>query len=181
MKTPEITPNWQPNSLENSAIKLEKLLESDFESLFEVAAEPLIWEQHPTSDRYKKEVFKLFFNGAIEGKMAFKIIEKASAKIMGSSRFYDYKPENKSIAIGYTFLARKYWGGEFNKTIKKLMLTYAFEYVNNIFFHVGFSNIRSQKAIEKIGAKKVAEVDFDYYGRKLMHFEYLISKENWVL
>jgi RimJ/RimL family protein N-acetyltransferase len=151
-------------------------LESDFENLYIAAADPLIWEQHPTPDRYKNEVFKLFFEEAINSKMAFKIIDKTSNSIIGSTRFYDYKAENKSIAIGYTFLTRAYWGGEFNKAIKKLMLTHAFEYVNDVYFHIGITNIRSQKAIEKIGAKKLGEVNFK--GRELVYFEYLISKGN---
>jgi RimJ/RimL family protein N-acetyltransferase len=168
--------NWQPEILENDILKIVPLVPSDFERLFDVASDPLIWEQHPTSDRYKKEVFRLYFDGAINGKTAFLIIEKSTNKIIGSTRYYDYRPGNQSIAIGYTFLARQYWGGIFNKSAKKLLLDYAFQYVEKIYFHVGATNIRSQAAIVKIGATKIGEVNFDYYGRKLLHFEYLIQK-----
>lgn len=169
---------WQPSILEDETLKLMPLEEKDFEDLFQVASDPRIWEQHPTSDRYKREVFKLYFDGAIKSKSAFLIIEKSTNAIMGSTRYYDYRTENSSIAIGYTFLARAYWGGKFNAALKKLLIDHAFLFVDKIYFHIGATNIRSQMAILKIGATKVGEVDFDYYGRKLLHFEYLIEKKD---
>jgi RimJ/RimL family protein N-acetyltransferase len=168
--------NFRPDILEDELTRLIPLQENDFERLYTVASDPLIWEQHPTSDRYKREVFKLFFDGAVESRTAFLIFEKVTNELIGSTRYYDYKADVPSIAIGYTFLARKYWGGSHNKSVKKLMINYAFQYVDSIFFHIGANNIRSQKAILKIGAKKVNEVDFDYYGKKLLHYEYEIKK-----
>ena len=53
------TKNWQPELLEDTILKIVPLIETDFDRLFEVASDPLIWEQHPTHDRYKKEVFQL--------------------------------------------------------------------------------------------------------------------------
>lgn len=176
-----IEPNFSPEILQDNLIKIIPLTEADFEDLFIVASDPLIWEQHPTRNRYKQEVFQLYFDGAILGKTAFKIIDKQKDKIIGSTRFYDYKPGNRSIAIGYTFLAKTYWGGTYNQSAKKLLLDYAFQYVDYVYFHIGSGNIRSQKAILKIGACKVNEMDFDYYGKKLLHFEYLISKKEWAL
>ncbi|WP_018343619.1 GNAT family N-acetyltransferase [Cytophaga aurantiaca] len=174
------TLNWQPTHLENDLVKLVPLRESDVDNLFEVAADPLIWEQHPTKDRYKKEVFQLFFDGAIASKAAFLIIDKATDKLIGSTRYYDYKPEQSSIAVGYTFLNRSYWGTAYNKTSKKILLDYAFQYVDQVYFHIGANNIRSQKAILTIGATKVTEVDFDYYGQKVLHYEYVILKKDWI-
>jgi RimJ/RimL family protein N-acetyltransferase len=171
--------NWHPTHLENNLIKLTPITPDDFETLFEVASDPLIWEQHPTKDRYKREVFQKFFDGAIEGGTAFLIIDKATNKVIGSTRYYDYKAEIPSIAIGYTFLARAFWGGKHNHSAKKLLLDYAFQFVDKVYFHIGAANTRSQIAIGKIGAAKVGEVDFDYYGTKLLHFEYVISKDNW--
>jgi RimJ/RimL family protein N-acetyltransferase len=170
--------NWQPENLENEILKLIPLKSTDFDRLFTVAADPLIWEQHPTKDRYKQEVFKRYFDGAVASNTAFLIFDKANDQIIGSTRYYDHKPENSSIAIGYTFLAKKYWGSSYNKACKKLLLAYAFRFVDKIYFHIGASNLRSQKAIEKIGASKIGEIDFDYYGSKLLHFEYMISKKD---
>ena len=171
--------NWRPNHLENNLVKLTPLTENDFEKLYAVAADPLIWEQHPSKDRYKQEVFQLFFDGAVAGKSAFLIIDKVTGNTIGSTRFYDYKPENSSIAIGYTFLAKTFWGGRYNQACKKLLLDYAFQFVNKVYFHVGATNTRSQLAILKTGAIKVNEVDFDHYGEKVLHFEYVIRKEDW--
>jgi RimJ/RimL family protein N-acetyltransferase len=171
--------NLRPENLQDNIVKLVPLQETDFDDLFKVASDPLIWEQHPTSDRYKPEVFKLYFDGAIKGQSAFKIIDIVSNKIIGSTRFYDYKPDEKSIAIGYTFLAKEFWGGKYNKAVKKILIDYAFQFVDSIYFHIGSTNVRSQKAITKIGAIKSGEVDFDYYGSKLLHFEYVVSKQEW--
>jgi RimJ/RimL family protein N-acetyltransferase len=172
-------PNWQPEHLETDILKLVPLTAQDFDRLFEVASDPLIWEQHPTKDRYKKEVFQLFFDGAITGKTAFLILDKITGKLIGSTRYYDYRPEQSSIAVGYTFLNRAYWGSAYNKSSKKILLDYAFQYIDNVYFHIGANNIRSQKAISNIGARKIGEVDFDYYGQKVLHYEYVISKADW--
>ncbi len=128
----------------------------DWDDLFAVASDPLIWEQHPESDRYKEDVFKIFFREALESGGAFVIIDKKSQQIIiiGSTRFYGYDPEKSEIEIGWTFLARKYWGGRYNAEMKQLMLAHAFQFVENVVFFVGENNIRSQKAMEKISATR---------------------------
>lgn len=171
--------NWQPAHLETDILKLTPLTTSDFDALFAVASDPLIWEQHPTKDRYKKEVFQLFFDGALASGTAFTIIDKITGNVIGSTRYYDYRPEQLSIAIGYTFLNRAYWGGRYNQASKKMLLDYAFQYVDNVYFHIGANNTRSQKAILNTGAAKIGEVDFDYYGQKVLHYEYVILKPDW--
>ena len=155
--------NIQP-ILVNHFVQLIPLEVSDFESLYSVASDPEIWEQHPNKDRYKREVFQNFFQGAIESKGAFKIIDKNTGEIAGSTRFYDYNPKENSIFIGYTFYATKFWGSKLNPQVKKLMLDYIFQFVDKVNFHVGKDNIRSQKAMEKLGAKKVDEVNVAYFG-----------------
>lgn len=171
------TINWQPQILENELIKLVPLESIDLERLYAVAADPAIWAQHPTKDRYKKEVFQLYFDSAIESKTAFLIFDKASNKLIGSSRYYDYKPENKTIAIGFTFLATDYWGGNYNKSIKKLMLDYGFQFVDSVMFHIGATNIRSQKAVEKIGGKKMKEFIVESNGQQQLNFEYELKRK----
>ncbi len=175
----DIKINWQPENLENELVEIVPLRESDYNKLYDVASDPLIWEQHPAKDRYKKEIFQLFFDGAVLGKTAFLIVEKKTGNIIGSTRYYDYMPDNSSIAIGYTFLAKDYWGGQFNKSTKKILLEYAFKFVDKVYFHIGTTNIRSQLAIKKIGAKKLGEMNFENNGQQLPHYEYLIEKENW--
>lgn len=171
--------NWQPDFLENDIIKIVPLNESDFKKLYKVASDPLIWEQHPATDRYKKEIFQIFFDEAVLSKMAFLIIDKTTNRVIGSTRYYDFKKKSSSIAIGYTFLARENWGGYYNGATKKLLIDYAFKYVNDIYFHIGATNFRSQIAIKKIGGIKTDEIDFGNNGQKSPHFEYLIQKQNW--
>jgi RimJ/RimL family protein N-acetyltransferase len=141
----------QPH-LEGELIELRPLTLKDWDALFAVASDPLIWEQHPESDRYKEDVFKIFFREALESGGAFVVVDKSTQRIIGSTRFYGYDPEKSEIEIGWTFLARKYWGGRYNREMKKLMLKHAFKFVETVVFYVGEKNIRSQSAMEKIGA-----------------------------
>ena len=143
----------QPN-LKGELIELRPLRREDWNELFAVASDPLIWEQHPESDRYKKEIFKIFFEGALDSGGAFVVIDTKTRQIIGSTRFYGYNPEKSEIEIGWTFLARKYWGGRYNAEMKQLMLAHAFKFVENVVFFVGENNFRSQRATEKIGAVK---------------------------
>lgn len=169
----------QPTNLKNQLIQLVPLQENDFEELYSVASDELVWEQHPNKLRYQKPVFQNYFEGAMESKGAFFIREANTNEPIGSSRFYDYDEKDNSIIIGYTFIGRKFWGNGYNKALKKLMLDYAFQYVDKVYFHIGAKNIRSQKAIEKIGAVKIAEQEVTYYGEdSKMNFIYLINKEN---
>jgi RimJ/RimL family protein N-acetyltransferase len=144
----------QPH-LKGKLIELRPLKPDDWNDLFAVASDSLIWKQHPESDRYKEDVFKVFFKDALESGGAFVVIDKKSQRIIGSTRFYGYDPERSEIEIGWTFLARKYWGGRYNREMKKLMLNHAFKFIENVVFFVGETNFRSQKAMEKIGAIKV--------------------------
>ena len=137
--------------LKGELIELRPLRSEDWDDLFAVASDPLIWEQHPESDRYKEEIFKVFFTEALECRGAFVIVDMTSQQIIGSTRFYGYDPEKSEIEIGWTFLARKYWGGRYNRELKQLMLDYAFKFVGSVVLLVGENNIRSQKATEKIG------------------------------
>lgn len=164
-------------TLGNELIELRPLAATDFERLFAVAADPLIWELHPIKDRYKREVFQLYFDDAVRSESSFLVFDKANGALIGCTRLYDLRPEESSVAIGYTFLAQKYWGGAYNRSMKTLLMEHAFKVVDNVMFHIAATNIRSQKAIGKIGASKIGEVDFEHYGAKLLHYEYRIIKD----
>ena len=142
-------------TLEGESLRLRPLRADDWEALFAVASDPLIWEQHPASDRYQEQVFREFFREAMECGGALVVIDRATGRIIGSSRYIGYDPDRSEIEIGYTFLARPYWGGPPNREMKDLMLRHAFRFVRHVVFLVGPNNIRSQKAMEKIGGVKV--------------------------
>jgi len=167
--------------LENENLKLIPLWEDDFERLYKTASDPEIWKQHPNKDRYQREIFRNFFKGAIESNGAYLILDKASGEIAGSTRFYDYNEEENSIFIGYTFYAVKFWGKELNRQAKKLMLDYIFQFVDKVIFHVGATNYRSQKAMEKLDAIKTNEIMVAYFGEPdRLNFQYEIKKEDWL-
>lgn len=177
--TVTMTFNLQPQHLKNQLIQLFPLQEDDFEELYAVASDPLVWEQHPNKLRYQREVFQNFFEGAIQSKGAFLIRDVQTNEVVGSSRFYDFDEKDNSILIGYTFIGRQFWGKDYNASLKKLMLDYAFQYVYKVYFHIGAQNYRSQKAIEKIGAIKVGEQEVEYYGEdSKLNYIYQIKKPN---
>jgi RimJ/RimL family protein N-acetyltransferase len=155
--------NLQPNHLSNHLIRLEPLQRSHFNELYAAASDPLIWEQHPNPNRYQKEVFESFFEGALASGGAFIVRNVDTGKALGSTRFYDLKTLDNEIKIGYTFFSRDCWGKGINKQVKTLMLNYAFIYIEKVIFHIGAKNIRSQIAIQKLGAKKVSEEMVAYY------------------
>jgi N-acetyltransferase len=166
----------QPH-LTGELIELCPLTPRDWDDLFAVASDALIWEQHPESDRYKEDVFRIFFQEALESGGAFVVIDNDNQQIIGSTRFYGYDPEKSEIEIGWTFLARKYWGGRYNQEMKRLMLAHAFKFVENVVFYVGEKNIRSQKAMERIGVIKIGMATRAYGNHPpTRNVKYLINK-----
>lgn len=149
--------NWQP-LLKNELITLRPLIQTDFDALYSVASDPLIWEQHPNNDRYLEPVFRDFFALALDSKGAFVIIDNSTNNIIGSSRFYEYDAIKKQVVIGYTFISRAYWGTNYNRNIKELMMNYAFQFVDAIHFHVGITNYRSRRAMEKLGGEIIGHL-----------------------
>jgi N-acetyltransferase len=137
--------------LKGELLELRPLRAEDFRNLYAVAADPLVWEQHPVTDRYKEEIFTVFFREALVSGGALLAIDSKNGHVIGSSRFHGYDKEKSEVEIGWTFLARPQWGGIYNKEMKQLMLRHAFRFVNSVVFLIGPQNLRSRKAIEKIG------------------------------
>ncbi len=141
--------------LKGRLLELRPLRAQDFHDLYSVAADPLIWEQHPSKDHYKEEVFEEFFREALESGGALVAVDSEMGLIIGSSRFHGYDEGKSEIEIGWTFLARSHWGGRYNGEMKRLMLGHAFRFVSSVIFLVGPQNLRSQRAVEKIGGVRV--------------------------
>lgn len=138
-------------TLTGELLELRPLRPEDFSTLYAVASDPLIWEQHPEPDRYTQPVFSRFFQGALDSGGAFVVIDRSDGAVIGSSRYYGYDPDASEIEIGWTFLARSHWGGRYNRELKRLMLDHAFRFVERVVFRIGPRNLRSRRAIEKIG------------------------------
>jgi len=165
----------QPH-LVGELIEVRPLRPADWEGLFRVASDPLIWEQHPANDRYKEEVFKEFFREALESAGAFIVIDRKTQKIIGSSRYFGFDPGKSEIEIGWTFLARSHWGGRYNAELKRLMLGHAFKFVESVVFLIGPKNVRSQKAMEKIGGVLIERREKTIRGEILEQVVYQIKK-----
>jgi RimJ/RimL family protein N-acetyltransferase len=150
----------QPTLLQTS-VTLRPLVLTDFEDLFRIASDELLWEQHPAKERSQHSGFEVFFDKALQSAGALSIIDNQHQQIIGTSRYYEWK-ENESVAIGYTFIARQYWGTPYNRIVKNLMIQHAFTFVPNIFFYVDSENFRSQKAVEKLGAVLLGYQDTVY-------------------
>ncbi len=163
--------DFQP-VLKGELLELRPLRPEDFHDLYAVASDPLIWEQHPVKDRCHEEIFQGFFRESLESGGALIAIDAQDRKVIGSSRFHDYDEERSEIEIGWTFLARSHWGGVYNREMKQLMLRHAFKFVRSVIFLVGPQNIRSQRAMEKIGGVRVGSRP-DAGGRE--SFVYIIT------
>lgn len=157
-------------SLTGDLLDLRPLRPDDWEALFRVASDPLIWEQHPDSDRYQEDVFRRFFDDALASGGALVAIDRSTGQIIGSSRYFGYDEEQSVVEIGWTFLARKYWGGVYNGEMKRLMLDHAFQSVDRVIFVIGPDNLRSRRAVEKIGAAFAGET-VDAAGRERVVYE----------
>jgi len=148
--------------------------------MFATAADPEIWALHPVPDRYKEKMFRGFFDTAITSGSAFSFVDRERGTIIGSSRYNGYDSVASEIEIGWTFLARPYWGGSYNLEVKRLMLAHAFTFVDTVVFWVGETNWRSQRAMEKIGGVRRPELATrPLDGRTCAHVVFEISKANF--
>lgn len=170
-QTFELQPHLVGDLLEVRPLKPE-----DWEALFAVASDPLIWEQHPARYRYQEQVFKDFFREALESGGAFAVIDRQTQRVIGSSRYFGFDPGKREIEIGWTFLARSHWGGEYNGELKRLMLDHAFQFVETVVFLIGPTNIRSQKAVEKIGGVLTESREKTIQGKAVEQVVYQIKK-----
>ncbi len=170
--------NFQP-ILNGVNVSIRALVVSDFDNLYICASDKKIWEGHPAKDRYKKVEFEKWFESAIDSNSTVVFLDNITGNIIGSSRFYTVDEAANDISIGYTFLSRSYWGGKTNFELKKLMLDYAFTYFDSVWFHIAPANIRSQKAIEKIGGVFFYEKITSISGSPDNWLFYQIDKNDW--
>lgn len=172
--------------LEGELVRLRPLRAEDWEALFAVAADPLIWAQHPAHDRWREPVFRAFFDDALANKGALAVIDAQTGAVIGSSRFQGLEeaPRERgggSVEIGWTFLARSHWGGRYNREMKRLMLAHALASVAEVRFAVGEGNMRSRRALERIGAKLTdrREERVMAGGQLVPHLTYAITRASF--
>jgi N-acetyltransferase len=163
-------------TLAGTRITLRPLAAQDFDELFAVASDPLAWAQHPDPSRSTKQGFTPLFADALQSKGCLAAIDVAQRRIIGWSRYHGYAPDER-ITIGYTFLARSHWGGATNAEMKRLMLRHAFTAVREVLFNVAERNLRSRRAVEKLGAELAGAEDTPRWGQ--IHVIYRLTPRLW--
>jgi len=172
------TADLQP-TLVGTRLLLRPLAADDLEPLYAVAADPLIWAVHPEPTRWQRPVFEGVFAKGLASGGALTVVDRADGRIIGSSRYYEWAPATREIAIGYTFLARSHWGGETNRELKTLMLDHVFGFARVAWFHVGAGNWRSRRAMEKIGGRLALETKRQLNGVEQDYVYYRIDADDW--
>lgn len=150
--------NFKP-TLQSELVLIRPLVDTDFDNLFAISSDPLLWEQHPAKERATLEGFKKWFAEAMASDKALYIEDRKTGKTVGTSRYNEVKEDETAVEIGWTFLGREFWGGTYNKEIKTLMLNHAFTIFDKVLFFIDKNNSRSQKAVEKIGGKRISELN----------------------
>lgn len=163
-------------TLDGRLVRIRPLRPGDWDALYAVASDPLIWEQHPASDRYREPVFRGFFQDALDSGGGLAVLDAGTGVTIGSSRYHGYDPARREVEIGWTFLARRYWGGRYNGELKRLMLDHAFRSLESVIFLVGPQNFRSRRAVEKLGA---VEAGTRRNGRGEESIVYRLAAEAW--
>ncbi len=164
--------------LQGKRLTLRPMVPQDLEPLWNVASDPLLWEQHPDQTRHTRAGFERFFANALAGG-ALIVEDRASGRVIGSSRYYEWMPAKREVAIGYTFLAREFWGGKANREMKRLLIEHAAPFADVVWFHVGKHNIRSRRAMENIGGTQVFEAQRPQNGELIDFVYYRIEPAHW--
>jgi RimJ/RimL family protein N-acetyltransferase len=151
--------SWLPHpiSLAGTLVELRPLGENDFAELEVMASDSRIWEFYSFDGSRPGKMTKVLQAALAEkekgNQYPFAIFHKKDQRVIGSTRFMDIHPEHRKLEIGGTWLHPEYWKTSVNPECKLLLLTYAFETLKavRVQLKTAEENIRSQKAIEKIG------------------------------
>jgi N-acetyltransferase len=174
-----MVPPMQP-VLADERILLRPMVEADREPLFAVASDPQIWAIHPAHNRWQRDVFDPFFEEGLTSNGGLTVIDAATGAVIGSSRYDIRVCEAGEVEIGWTYLARSHWGGEYNRSMKRLMLDHAFTVFDTAIFLVGETNLRSCRAMEKIGGVLTDRRQaWDMAGVQVDHLIYAITRDDF--
>lgn len=169
-------PDLQP-TLTGETIALRPTVPADWDALFAAASDPLIWAVHPAHDRWQEPVFRRYFDEALASGGSLTVRERVTGRVIGSSRYSQERAGPGEVEIGWTFMTRDHWGGVTNRELKRLMLDHAFRWFNPVIFVVGEDNIRSRRAMEKIGGVLRPEVQRrEMAGVPVTHVVYQITR-----
>jgi N-acetyltransferase len=167
-------------TLTGDRVELRPTRPDDWPAHWAIAADPLLWEVHPAWDRYKEPVFRTYFDANLASGGSLTTVDRASGTVIGASRYWEVDPESRSVEIGATYLARAHWGGGINREVKRLMIGHALDTVESVIFHVGADNVRSRRAVEKIGGRLIDRADTAVMaGISRTHVFYEITRDDF--
>lgn len=146
-------------TLSNDLLLVRPLVPQDFDALYAISSDPLLWEQHPNKERSQRDGFERWFVEAMASGGALTVVEQATGRVIGTSRYRAVPESPRAFEIGWTFIARSHWGGVYNSSLKRLMIDHAFRFVEYVFFYIHGKNYRSRRAVEKIGGQLITEID----------------------
>lgn len=165
--------------LVGETLRLRPLAREDFEPLQSAASDPATWAGHPARDRHETHVFEPYFQFLLASGTALVILDRKADRIIGCSRYYSAPDRPDGIAVGFTFLSNAYWGGETNFEVKRLMLGHAFRWYPEVWFHIDPTNVRSQRATAKLGAKPIYDATLDLSGTPASWICFSLTREAW--
>ena len=143
--------DYQPH-LTGEVIAMRPVTAEDYTALYALGSDPEVWALHPQADRWRADVFRAFFEDGLASGGALVAVCRATGALAGWSRFSALYADPGEMEIGWTFLGRDYWGGAYNSDMKRIMLAHAFKFVDQVIFRIGEHNLRSRRAVEKLGA-----------------------------
>jgi N-acetyltransferase len=153
-------PSLAPASLQDDHVLLEPLGLHHIPDLEAATADGELWKlwftSAPAPGQAKAYIEKALDGLAANTMLPFAVREKTSGDIVGTTRFYEFKPELPRIAIGYTWYAKRWQKSHLNTACKRLLLKHAFESLDCVAveFHTDRRNLDSQRAIERLGAHR---------------------------
>lgn len=165
-------PDRQP-VLTGERVAIRPMTAADWQPQFAVASDRELWAIHPAHDRWQEPVFRAFFDASLRSGGGLTILDAGSGAVIGGTRYGEWDRARGRIEIGWTFLARSHWGGTYNAELKRLMLDHIHRWVPTVTFVVGEGNLRSRRALEKIGAVLLPESEVRRMaGRDVVHLTY---------
>jgi len=166
-------------TLDGARLRLRPLVPSDRAALYAAANDPETWAQHPASNRHERPVFDAYFDFLCEAGGTLIALDRASGQAIGCSRFYPVPDHPGEFGIGFTFLARSRWGGSWNREMKELMVTHALAHFPRVWFHIAPSNLRSQIATTRLGAKFAYDAELLIGQSISLNKCYTMTKDDW--
>lgn len=173
-------PAFDPQpTLAGEGLLLRPLKPDDLDGLFDAASDPETWAGHPARDRYKRDVFEPYFRFLRDSGTALTVVDMEDDRIIGCSRYYAAPDRPSDMAIGFTFLDRRYCGGAINAELKQLMLDHAFASFDVVWFHIDPINVRSHKATTKFGARHAYDAVLDLSGKPARWMCFRLDQSDW--